>query len=221
MKARIGLVHATLAAVQPMVAAFQRHAPEAELMHFLDEGLLPQVNREGLAAGATAELERLVARAVTTGAEGVLLTCSAYSPVAPLMQARFPVPVVGVDEAMLRAALEHGARIGVVATVAAAGPTTEALLCEYAAQGGRSIDVRVRVVTEAFAALQADEWERHDALVREQIEALLPQCDVVVLAQISMARAIAGAPGFAKPVLTSPEAAIRAILSRLSQAIAR
>jgi len=75
-------------------------------------------------------------------------------------------------------------------------------------------------VAEAFAALKSGDEERHDALVREQIVALLPACDVVVLAQISIARALTGAPAYAKPVLTSPEVSIRALLSRLLAPVA-
>ncbi len=216
----IGLVHATLAAVQPMVAAFRRHAPDVTLLHFLDEGLLPLVNRSGLTPATVGELERLVERAAASGATGVLLTCSAYSPAVPAVQSHFAIPVVSVDEAMLRHALEHGARIGVVATVEAAGPTTANLLRDYAAEAGRTIEVAVRVVPEAFSALKAGDEVRHDAMVREQIVALLPACDVIVLAQISMARALTGAPAYAKPVLTSPEVSIRALLARLPKPVA-
>ena len=216
----IGLVHATLVAVQPMVAAFHRYAPEVTLLHFLDEGLLPLINRSGLTSATLAELERLVARASASGATGVLLTCSAYSPAVPAVQSHFAIPVVSVDEAMLRRALEHGRRIGVVATVEAAGPTTAKLLRDYAAEAGRTIEVSVRVVSEAFSALKAGDEGRHDALVREQIDALLPACDVIVLAQISMARALTGAPAYPKPVLTSPEVSIRALLARLPASMA-
>lgn len=215
MSARIGLVHATLAAVQPMVAAFRQEAPAVTLLHFLDEGLLPMVNRTGLDAAAVGELERLVARAAASGADGVLLTCSAYSPAVPEVQRKFSIPVVSVDEAMLRGALEQGTRIGVVATVEAAGPTTAKLLHAYAAEAGRAVDVQIRVVPEAFAALNAGDLARHDVLVRQQIDALLPASDVVVLAQISMARVVAGGAAFAKPVLTSPAVSIQSILGRL------
>jgi len=136
------------------------------------------------------------------------------------VQSHFAIPVVSVDEAMLRRALEHGRRIGVVATVEAAGPTTAKLLRDYAAEAGRTIEVSVRVVSEAFSALKAGDEGRHDALVREQIDALLPACDVIVLAQISMARALTGAPAYPKPVLTSPEVSIRALLARLPASMA-
>lgn len=215
MSAKIGLVHATLAAVQPMIAAFRANAPGVSLMHFLDEGLLPMVNRDGLTPAAIGELERLVGRAAATGADGVLLTCSAYSPAVPEVQRKFSIPVVSVDEAMLRSALEHGTRLGIVATVEAAGPTTAKLLHAYAAERGRAIDVQIRAVPEAFAALNRGDVSHHDALVRQEIADLIPACDAVVLAQISMARAVAGAPPFAKPVLTSPSVSIQSILARL------
>lgn len=216
MTTRIGLVHATLAAVEPMVAAFRVHAPDTTVMHFLDEGLLPLVNQEGLTTHSLAQITHLVGRAVASGADGVLLTCSAYSPAVPELQASFPVPVVSVDEAMLRQAVALGERIGVVATVSAAAPTTARLLRAYAEEAGKRIETHERVVPEAFAALQAGDGARHDLLVRGQIEALLPDSDVVVLAQISMARALAGKSAYPKPVLTSPEASIQAVLGRLS-----
>jgi Asp/Glu/hydantoin racemase len=150
----------------------------------------------------------------------VLLTCSAYSPAVPAIQSHFAIPVVSVDEAMLRCALEHGAHIGVLATVEAAGPTTATLLHDYAAEDGRTVEVSVRVVPEAFTALNSGDEVRHDTLIREQIIALLPDCDVVVLAQISMARALSGVPPYPKPVLTSPESSIRALLARLSRPVA-
>lgn len=217
MSRRIGLVHATLAAVQPVVRAFRAQAPDTALLHFVDEGLLPMVEREGLTKDAVAELERLVARAVDSNVQGVLLTCSAYSPAAPAIQRRFSLPIVSVDEAMLHCALQHGSRIGVVATVAKAGPTTAALLREYAARATRDITVSVAIAPEAFAALQRGDGATHDRLVREHIETLLPTCDVIVLAQISMARALENAPAYAKPVLTSVEPGVRAILSRVDE----
>ena len=217
---KIGLIHATLVAVQPMVTAFRERAPAVTLLHFLDEGLLPLVNREGLTPHAIGELERLVERAVASDVAGILLTCSAYSPVVPAIQARCPVPILSADDAMLRAALALGSRLGVIATVEAAGPTTAALLKELAAETGQPLTLDVRVVPAAFAALKAGDGPGHDRLVREQITALLPLCDAVILAQISMARALTGAPVFAKPVLTSPETSIAALLARLPSPVA-
>jgi Asp/Glu/hydantoin racemase len=216
-KPTIALVHATLAPAEPMVTAFRARAPDVGLMHFMDEGLLPLAEREGLTPRAIEAIGHLVARAEASGADGVLLTCSAYSPAVAELQKRVRVPVLSADEAMLRVAAEHGPRIGIVVTVAAAGPTTERLLHETARALGREIAPEVAVVPEAFAALKNGDGAKHDALVRAQVERLLPRVDAVVLAQISMARAASGV-SWAKPVLTSPEAAIDAILARLKEA---
>lgn len=213
----IGLIHATLVAVDPMVKAFGARTPKAGLLHFLDEGLLPLANRDGLTAHAIGELERLVQRAVDSGVDGILLTCSAYSPAVPAIQQRCPVPILSADEAMLRTALTMGSRIGVIATVEAAGPTTADLLCEQAKIIGQTIHVEVRLAPGAFAALKAGEGARHDELVRQQIAELLPHCDVIVLAQISMARALVGLRPYEKPVLSSPTTSAEAILERVNQ----
>lgn len=217
MSVRLGLVHATLAAVAPMVEACRRVAPGVTLLHFLDEGLLPLAEREGLSANAIGELERLVARAVASGVDGVLLTCSTFSPAVRDLRSRCAVPLESVDEAMLGMALQHGSRLGVVATVAPAGPTTAGLLREMAAEAGRTVEVAVAVVPEAFSALRAGDTARHDALVQERIATLAERCDAIVLAQISMARAAVGAAAGGKPLLTSPETSLRHLVARLSR----
>jgi Asp/Glu/hydantoin racemase len=201
-----------------MVKAFGARSPSSGLLHFLDEGLLPLANRDGLTAHAIGELERLVKRAVDSGVDGILLTCSAYSPAVPAIQQRCPVPILSADDAMLRTALTLGSRIGVVATVEAAGPTTADLLCALAKPTGQSVHVEVRVVPPAFSALKSGDGARHDELVRQAIADLLPHCDVIVLAQISMARALAGIGAYAKPVLSSPASSAAAILARLNRA---
>jgi Asp/Glu/hydantoin racemase len=218
-KPTIALVHATLAPVEPMAAAFRARAPQAALMHFMDEGLLPLAEREGLTSRAIDAIAHLVARAEASGADGVLLTCSAYSPAVAELQKRVRVPVLSADEAMLRIAVERGRRIGIVATVAAAGPTTGRLLQDMARALGKKLETEVAVTPEAFAALKGGDGAKHDALVRAEVERLLPGVDAVILAQISMARAASGMR-WAKPVLTSPEAAIDAILARLKEAAA-
>jgi Asp/Glu/hydantoin racemase len=213
---RVGLVHATLAAVGPMVAAFRDRAPEARLLHFLDEGLLEAVNRDGLTPLLETEFERLARRAVDSGVDGILMTCSAFSPLAPSLRHRLSIPLVSADEAMLQRAVQLGPRIRVIATVDAAGPTAREFLQRTAAASHRSISVQVAMVPEAFAALRAGDGPRHDRLIQERIDALAPDSDVIVLAQISMARAAAGSVVSRVPVLTSPAASIDALLRLLA-----
>jgi Asp/Glu/hydantoin racemase len=218
MKTRIGLVHATLNAVGPLVETFKTLYPDTEIINFLDEGLLLAVNEQG---GITPEIMRrftdLVQKAVDSNTDGVLLSCSSFSPVIPDIQKLYSIPVLSVDGAMLELAVQKGKNIGVIATVAAAGPTTRQLLEETAQQFGQSVNVFVEVVTEAFDALKKGDKEKHDLLIRESAERLAIDSDVIVLAQISMARAEAALKDVGVPVLTSPQISCNSIMRQVHE----
>ena len=104
-----------------------------------------------------------------------------------------------------------GERIGVVATLPTTLAPTADLVRRTADLAGKRIDMRSRVCDGAFAALGRGETEEHDRLVREGIAALLPEVDVLVLAQASMARIVAAMPEGAVtvPVLSSPRSGVR------------
>lgn len=215
MEKRVGVIHATLNAVQPMLDAFHRYEPSVTVLNFLDEGLLLAVNEQG---GVTPEILRrftsLIEKAVESKIDGILLSCTVFSPHVPLIKHFFPVPIVSVDGAMLEQAVNAGSRIGVIATVAAAGPTTARQIEEIAAQKGKNVQVDVAICTEAFAKLQVDP-STHDRLIRETAIALADKVDAIVLAQISMARAAVRMEEIKVPVLTSPKSSIMAIMQAL------
>src|SRR3954454_21321199 len=117
---RVGLVHAVIPAIEPLRAAFGQLAPDVKLVNILDEGLVTEIERRGsLTPGLVRRLSRLVALAEEAGAELVLLTCTAYSPVADDVQKQSDIPVLKIDELMVRDALSRASKIGVVATVPA------------------------------------------------------------------------------------------------------
>lgn len=218
-RTRIGLIHATMNSVQPILKAFQQHAPEVAVLNFMDEGLIDELNRTGVVTeDMVGQLTSLMKRAEQSGVDGLLLTCSSFSPYVAQVRPQFTVPVLAADIAMLEHAVQQAGRIGVIATVGAAGPTTTKLLYEIAAERSKTIQVETKVLTEAFAALQQGNAEEHNTLIRRQIERFAEDCDCIVLAQMSMCRALEGwnAPA-EKPVLTSPEISLRAILAKVSE----
>ena len=120
---------------------------------------------------------------------------------------------------MLGQAVERAARIGIIATVAAAGPTTASLLQAAAAERGKTIDARVEVITEAFDALKQGRGEEHDALIRERALRLAGQrWEVIVLAQITMARAARVLDDLPVPVLSSPQSGVLAVMKQIRAA---
>jgi Asp/Glu/hydantoin racemase len=110
-----------------------------------------------------------------------------------------------IDRAMADRAVQSGRRIGVAATVPTTLGATSDLIRRAAAEAGREIELRTELAEGAFQALREGRGEEHDRLVQAALSRLAPASDVIVLAQASMARALAGAESFAGvPVLTSP-----------------
>ena len=112
----VAMVHATPAAMAPAVAAFGERFPEAGLWHLLDDRLVSDAEQAGgLVPSLRRRMLSLIGHAVSGGADGVLLTCSMYGPVARLAAQLWDRPVAGSDEAIYqRVAAERPTRVAVL-----------------------------------------------------------------------------------------------------------
>jgi aspartate/glutamate racemase len=216
---RIALIHALAHSIAPINAELDRSWPAIVRMNLLDDSLAADLARSGtgLDARMTARFVALAAYAISTGAQGILFTCSAFGPCIDAVAARWPkIPVLKPNEAMIdeavRAATDGGrhGRIGLVATFA---PTLLSMPAEFPA----GVDVIPLLADGALAALDAGDTATHDRLAADAAcRAQAMGCDVIALAQFSLARA---APAVARavplPVLTTPASAVRRLRSRL------
>jgi hypothetical protein len=211
---RIALIHALRHSPPPIEAAFARAWPEAVLMNLLDDSLSADLARAGaLDARMTERFQILSRYAVGTGADGILFTCSAFGPCIEAVAAeQAPRPVLKPNEAMIEeacaAALQAVAgrrdapRIGLLASFA---PTLESMPPEFPA----GITVVTKLAEGALAALDRGDVAEHDRLTAEAAKDLA-DCDVIALAQFSLARAaplVEAATG--KAVFTTPDSAVR------------
>ncbi len=183
------------------MAAFARLWPEAELANLLDDSLSADLARAGsLQPAMTGRFLTLARYAADCGADAILFTCSAFgSCIEACATALAPLPVLKPNEAMIEQA--HG-KVGLLATFA---PTLASMPPEFPP----GVTLRPALIDGALAALQAGDGARHDALAVEAA-LRLRGCDVIALAQFSLARAapaIAAATGL--PVLTTPDSAVR------------
>lgn len=219
---RYGLIHTvpTLPATfHDLVAA---HAgADAEQIHVVDPWLL----RTAIAAGGvTPEIvDRLAAHVAhlrDRGADGVLVTCSTLGEATEQVAERLGAtsPVVRVDQGMADRAVElagDGSTVAVLATVASTVGPTQRLVHRSAAAAGVTVTVEVELLDEAGRAREAGDTARHDTLVADAVARWSGRVDVVVLAQASMAGAVArSVPETAErtPVLTSLELAARRLV---------
>lgn len=215
---RIALIHATPVAMAPIREAFEAGWPEARLTHLLDDSLSTDLT------GAGALTQRMCERFVTLarysagcGADAILFTCSAFGEAIEAARAGVQVPVLKPNEAMFDEALEAGCRIGLISTFEPSIPSMLRELQDEARRRNIDLSIRSRSVPDALKALQAGDADLHDRLIAAAgFE--FAECDVLMLAQFSMARAAArfgASPG--RRVLTSPDSAV----SRLKRDLAR
>ncbi|MCC7045608.1 MAG: arylsulfatase [Alphaproteobacteria bacterium] len=210
---RIALIHALKHSIAPIEAAFAALWPEARLANLLDDSLSADLARDGAITPAmTGRFLALARYAAGAGAQGILFTCSAFGPcIDACARALAPMPVLKPNEAMIEEAAARGPRVGLLASF----PAT---LASMPPEFPRGVEVVTALAEGALAALDRGEGERHDRLVAESARQL-KDCDVIALAQFSMARAAAGvAAATGRPVLTTPESAVRKLKQALSGA---
>ncbi|OGL58936.1 MAG: hypothetical protein A3I72_15290 [Candidatus Tectomicrobia bacterium RIFCSPLOWO2_02_FULL_70_19] len=209
MAHRIAVIHAMRVAVAPLEEAFQRHWPEAHPHCVLDESLARELAEAGrLTQHITDRIARLARDCRAQGAQAVLFSCSAFGAAIEAARQGMDVPVLKPNEAMLEEALEAGGRIRIMATFEPSLPSMVKELREMAALKGKDLRAEACFVPSALEALESKNPELHDALIAEAARKGAP-CDVILLAQFSMARAL---PAVAKRVearvLNSPDSAV-------------
>jgi hypothetical protein len=200
---RIALVHALKHSIPPIEAAFASHWPEASLMNLLDDSLSADVARDGRITDAMTErFLRLGRYAAGAGANAILFTCSAFgSCIEAVAREQAPMPVLKPNEAMIEQAVGKGRRIGLLSTFP---PTLVSMPPEFP----RSVEIVPKLAAGALAALDRGDRAEHDRLVGEASEDLR-DCDLIALAQYSMAPAAALVAELSgRPVVTTPDSAV-------------
>src|SRR5579862_804759 len=127
---RIALIHALKHSSAPIEASFARLWPEATLMNLLDDSLSADVARDGqLTPEMTDRFLALGRYAVSTGANGILFTCSAFGPcIDAVARDRSPTPVLKPNEGMIEQAVARGHRIGLLSSFP---PTLKSMPAEF------------------------------------------------------------------------------------------
>lgn len=201
---RIALIHALRHSPPPIEAAFARLWPKVTLMNLLDDSLSADLSRDGrITEAMTGRFLSLASYARATGADGILFTCSAFGPcIEAVQRALSPLPVLKPNEAMIEEAMAIGGRIGLLASFA---PTLQSMPPEFP----DSLTVAPKLAEGALAALDRGDGTEHDRLAALAARDLA-ECNAIALAQFSLARAAtAVAEATGKPVLSTPDSAVR------------
>lgn len=213
-KLKIGLIHATMNSVMPICKAFSVYQEEVETINFMDEGVIFELREtKTVTSRMVMRLAELAWKAVESDVDGILFTCSSFTPYVEKISELMPVPVLSSDISMLELATEKGSKIGVIATIEAAGPTTTNMLYDVADRKNKTIEVDTHIILEAFEALQNGRENEHDRLIEQKANEIYEKNDITILAQYSMARAFEKMPADMKEyVLTGPIVSAKAII---------
>ncbi len=206
---RIALIHALRHSPPPIEQAFAQLWPDAELCNLLDDSLSSDLARAGRLDEAMHDRFLTLGRyAKGTGADAILFTCSAFGPCIDRVRADLhPLVVHKPNQGMFTEAAAHGGRIGLIASFR---PSLASLAAEFPA----GTDVTPIYAAGALDALERGDHEAHDRLTADA--ASQADVDLFALGQFSLARAadrVREATG--KPVLTTPDAAVRELARAL------
>lgn len=213
MSTKIGLIHTSFVSVDHLKQLFGEILPSARMVNIVDDSLLPDVIAAG---GATpAVITRVCTYALTlerSGCDLLFNQCSSVGEAADVARQMISVPYLKVDEPMAHKAVATGPRISVVATVASTVGPSVRLVERAAAEQGKDVTVKDRLVDGALDILMKEgNREKHNQLVLKEIEAAQKDSDVIVLAQGSMAVLEPYLNDFSVPVLTSPRLGVEAV----------
>ena len=213
----MAFIHTVSGLISEFEDLAKQHLPDWKPFAVLDESLLRDTIERGSLSDLTIRrLAIYIWSAVDAGADAIVVTCSTLGPAVDAIEPLCPVPLFRIDEGMAKAAVEHGNRIGVMATLSTTLVPTVDLLKRQAHEAGKDVTVDYVLVQGAFQLLAGGDVETHDAQLRQALEELSQKVDVIVLAQASMARAARGMT-HCIPVLTSPVFGIENVKRRLEQ----
>jgi len=189
MKTKVAFIHTTPLVLEPVRDSVDHLSGSCRFFHMLDEAILIRMMEDGNTPELTEPwLADIVEKAVRGGASLVIVTCSSLSPSVTAVGAKFPVPVLRIDEAMYRQVLTTASNPAVLMT----NPTNEVPARLMADEIRKDLalerEIPMVVCREAFRALQEGRNDLHDQEVLAQLENLCREHDAIILSQISIER---------------------------------
>jgi len=196
-----------------------KYLPDVEFIHVLNAVLVEQVRKKGNPGEEEKQwLFMQVKKAEQEKASAVLVTCTILSGFVDEVRSLVNIPILRIDEEMVKEAILLGNRIGIIITNPdSVLPSTE-LIKNSADLVHKQIEVFPIIADNAFEAIRNGNVIIHDQLVKNKINELAKKVDVIVLAQASMARVLDTFPESERPVpiLSSPILALQKLREMLT-----
>ncbi len=213
---KIAVMNATKLSIDPVDQAAKLF-PDVEIFHFMDEGMSWLGKKEGRISGRNmARMVRLMNSAEELGVDGILLSCTIFSPYIDLLKPYTDLPLVAADIGVFEKAARDYKKIGAVVSFA---PTMESV--SWVVDRCRNhirpdFDVELKLAKGAFEAAAEGDVEKHNQSVFEAASSFKDK-EAVVLSQMSQIRALPLFEGFPVPVLTSPPVSLGLLVEEVQK----
>jgi Asp/Glu/hydantoin racemase len=214
---RVVMIHALAESIPPVRLAFQEEFPEAEVVNLLDEGLLLDFE-DAITPNLRRRMSDLICYSQDHDANAIGLACSVYAPVVDSARDLVDVPLVSSYGPVMQEAVEGGSRIGVIASNSATMRDSEYYLNEAAREAGKEITIVPRLAEDLIAVLRAEGQPGFERRLEEEVLALAPEVDLVLLSQFSFASALEHLRSVSPvPVLSAPHSSARTLKRMLEE----
>ena len=201
---KIAVINATKVSIAPVDAAAKAF-PDVQILHLMDEGMSYLAKQEGQITGKNmARMAAQLRSAAELGVDGILLSCTIFSPYIDTLRMLTDLPLVAADVGVFEKAAAEYNRIGAVVSFPPTMDSVAAVVQRCRSRINPSFDVELRLAEGAFDAMAAGDAERHNRLLYETALQLAHGKEAVVLSQMSHMRALPLFADFPVPVLTSP-----------------
>lgn len=216
MGRKIGMVHALSSNVRLFNELTSEIMPDVEIVHFVDEGL-PSMSGKQYHGRVVRRLGVLSAFAAESGAEIIMLTCTAFGRLADEVQTIVNIPVLAVLEIVADEAMQLADSIGILGTHPGTVATASEIIQEQAIQKERKVEVKTLLCEGVFDALKREDWATHDSIVLKHLKRLMDEVKLVVIPQPSIERVVNHIAEAERkiPILTSAHLAVQRLKEKL------
>ena len=212
---KIAVMNATKVSIDPVDQAAKNY-PEAEIFHFMDEGMSWLGKQEGTISDQNINrMIRLIRSAEELQVDGILLSCTIFSPFIERIQESTKLPVVAADIGVFEKAAQLYQKIGAVVSFA---PTLDSVgwVVDRCKKTVRSdFDVEIRYAEGALEAAAEGDEDKHNRLVYETAASFRDK-EAIVLSQMSQIRALPLFEDYPIPVMTSPSVSLGLLIEKIN-----
>ena len=213
---KIAVINATKVSVEPVDQAAKEY-PDLEIFHFMDEGMSWLGKQENRISGKNlSRMISLIHSAEELGVDGILLSCTIFSPFIDQLRLCTDLPLVAADIGVFEKAASLYHKIGTVVSFA---PTLDSVawVVDRCRKTVRSdFDAEIRFAKGAFEAAAAGNEEEHNRIIYETA-AQFEGKEAIVLSQMSQVRALPLFKDYPIPVLSSPSVSLGLLREEISR----